>query len=112
MATGASNDTAYPGVESYDLRGGPLLRREVSPACLRILIPWIVRPVADVVLGRVVVSPVYLPEPGTVKVHRDGRFFGRVTDPVDALVSWQHGRDPIFPAPLEPPELLQAGMIR
>ena len=45
------------------------------------------------------------------QVHRDGWFFGRVTDPVDALVSWQHGRDPIFPAPLELPELVQAGMI-
>jgi hypothetical protein len=70
-----------------------------------------VRPVADVVLGRVVVSPVYLSEPGTVKVHRDGRFVVRVTNPVNALVSWQQGRDPIFLAPPEPPELLQAGVI-
>ena len=31
--------------------------------------PSIIRPVADVVLGRVVIPPVYLPEPGTVKLH-------------------------------------------
>jgi hypothetical protein len=111
MATGESSDTAYPGVESHDWRGGPLLRREVSPVCLRVLIPWIVLPVADVVLGRVVVSPVYLPEPGTVKVHRDGRFFGRVTNPVNALLVRQNCRDSVFPFPLDPPELLQAGVI-
>ena len=105
MATGASSDTAYPGVESHDTRS------PVSPDCLGHLTPSILRPIADVVFRRVVVPPIDLPEPGTIKVHRDGRFFGRVTDPVDALVSWQHGRDPIFPAPLELPELLQAGMI-
>jgi hypothetical protein len=33
MATGASNDKAYPGVESHDWRGGPLLHR--SPQELR-----------------------------------------------------------------------------
>jgi hypothetical protein len=61
MATGASSDTAYPGVESHDTRCGRVPHREVSPVCLRVLIPSIVRPVADVVLGRVVVPPVYLP---------------------------------------------------
>jgi hypothetical protein len=44
----------------------------------------ILRPVADVVLGRVVVPPVYLPEPRTVQVHRDGRLLGWVTNRVNA----------------------------
>src|SRR5215208_3808420 len=73
--------------------------------------PSILPPVADVVFRRVVVPPVDLPEPGTIKVHRDGRLFGGVTDLVDALLVRQHGRDPIFHAPLDPPELLQAGVI-
>jgi hypothetical protein len=49
------------------------------------------RPVADVVLGRVVVPPVYLPKPRTVKVHRDGWLFGGVTYPVNAPLIRQHG---------------------
>src|SRR5215211_9353196 len=69
------------------------------------------RTVADVVLGRVVVPPVYLTKPGTVKVHRDGWFFGRVTYPVNAPLVRQHGRDPIFPSPLKPPELPQASIV-
>jgi hypothetical protein len=97
MATGASSDTASPGVERHDWRGRPLPRRSprkqssspVSWDCLRDLTPSIWRPVADVVFRRIVVSPVDFPESGTIKVHRDGRFFGRVTDPVDAIVSWQ-----------------------
>src|SRR5215211_6973237 len=71
----------------------------------------IIGPVADIVSGRVVVTPVYLPEPGSVKVHRNGRFIGRITYPVNASLIRQHGRDPIFPSPLKPPELLQAGII-
>jgi hypothetical protein len=67
--------------------------------------------VADVVSGRVVVPPVCLPEPGTVEVHRDGRFFGRITNPVNASLVWQNNRDSVFPSPLEPPELFQAGVI-
>ena len=85
--------------------------RPVSPDCLRDLTPSILLPVADVVSGRVVVPPVYLPEPGTVEVHRDGRFFGRITNPVNASLVWQNNRDSVFPSPLEPPELFQAGVI-
>src|SRR5215207_10328707 len=66
----------------------------------------ILRTVADVVLGRGVVPPVYLSKPGTVKVHRDGWLFGGVTHPVNAPLIRHHGRDPIFPSPLKPPELL------
>jgi hypothetical protein len=40
----------------------------------------ILRTVADVVLGRVVVPPVYLPKPGTVKVYCDGWLFGWITN--------------------------------
>jgi hypothetical protein len=36
--------------------------------------PSIVCPVADVLSGRVVVSPVNRPELGNVQVHRDGQF--------------------------------------
>src|SRR5215213_2399244 len=84
-----------------------LLRPVYAPLSSSIL-----QPVADVVLGRVVVPTVNLPKPGTVKVHRDGWRFGGVAYPVNAPLIWQHGRDPIFPAPLEPPELLQAGIVR
>jgi hypothetical protein len=35
----------------------------------RLLTSSILRPIADVVLGRVVVPPVYLPKPRTVKVN-------------------------------------------
>jgi hypothetical protein len=45
---------------------------------IRVPILPIVQPVADVILRRVVVPPVYLPEPRTVKVHRDSKLFGRV----------------------------------
>src|SRR5215203_3798605 len=71
----------------------------------------ILRPVADVVLGRVVVPAIYLPKPRTVKVHRDGWRSGRVTHPVNAPLVRQHARDPIFTSPLEPPELVQAGIV-
>src|SRR5215217_9105618 len=72
----------------------------------------ILRTVADVVLGRVVVPSVYLTKPGTVKVHRDGWLLRLVTDPVNTPFVRQHGRDSVFPSPHEPPEPLQAGMIR
>src|SRR5215213_3205648 len=71
----------------------------------------IFRPIADVFLGRVVVPPVYLPKPGTVKVHGDGWFFGLVTYPVNTPLIRQHGRDPVFPSPPKQPELLQASII-
>jgi hypothetical protein len=51
----------------------------------------ILRTVADVVLGRVVVPPVYLPKPGTVKVYFDGWLFGWITHLVNALFIRQHG---------------------
>ena len=105
MATGASSDTAYPGIESHDTRS------PVSPDCLGHLTPSILRPIADVVFRRVVVPSIDLPEPGTIKVHRDGRFFVRVTNPVNALLVRQNCRDSVFPFPLDPPELLQAGVI-
>ena len=73
--------------------------------------PSVVRSVADVVLRRIVVPPVYFPEPRTVQVNRDGRLLRWVTDPVNTPLVRQHGRDPVFPSPLEPPELLQAGVI-
>jgi hypothetical protein len=73
--------------------------------------PSVVWPVANVVSGRIVVPSVYLTKPGAVKVNRDGRFFFRVTNPMNAPFIRQQGRDSVFPAPLKPPELLQAGMI-
>src|SRR5829696_2265204 len=71
----------------------------------------IFRPIADVVLGRIVIPPVYLPKPGTVKVYGDGWFFGLVTYPVNTPLIRQHGRDPVFPSPPKQPELLQASII-
>src|SRR5918994_4999017 len=68
------------------------------------------RSITDVVLGRVVTPPVYLPEPGPVEVHRDGWLSRRVAQPVDAPIVRQHDRDPILHPPLAPPELLQAGI--
>ena len=49
------------------------------------------RPVADVVPGRVVVPSVYLSEPGTVEVNRDGWYSRRVGNPVDTPLIRQHG---------------------
>src|SRR5829696_5359750 len=83
-----------------------LLRPDYAPVSSSIL-----QPVADVVLGRVVVPAIYLPKPRTVKVHRDGWRSGRVTHPVNAPLVRQHARDPIFTSPLEPPELVQAGIV-
>src|SRR5215213_7963236 len=73
--------------------------------------PSVVWSVADVVVGRIVIPPVYLIKPGTIEVHRDGRFSCGVTYAMNAPLIRKHGRDSIFPAPLESPELLQAGMI-
>jgi hypothetical protein len=68
-------------------------------------------PIADVVAQGIVVPPVYFPEPRTVKVHRDDWFLRWVANPVNAPLERQYGRDPVFLSPLEPPELLQAGVI-
>src|SRR5215211_2006067 len=71
----------------------------------------ILGPVADVISRRVVVPPVYLPHPGTVKVQRDSSLLSRVTYSVNAPLIRQHSRDPIFPSPLKLPELLQARIV-
>jgi len=68
-------------------------------------------PVTNVVLGRIVVSPVYLTKPGAVEVHGDGRFCCRISNPVNAPLLRQHGRGSIFLTPLELPGLPQAGMV-
>jgi hypothetical protein len=58
VATGAINDTAHNGLESHEIRCEQVPHREASPLCLRALTPSILRPVADVVSRRVVVSSV------------------------------------------------------
>jgi hypothetical protein len=111
MAAGASDDRAHPGLGCHDTRCGRVPHYAIPPVCLRVLISSIAWPVADVVSRRVVVPPVYLPEPRNVKVHRDGRLLVWVTNPVNAPLVRQYGRDPVFPSPRDPPELLQMGVI-
>ena len=67
--------------------------------------------VTDVISRRVVVPSVYLSEPGTVEMDRDGRSRRRIANPVDAPLIRQYSRGSIFLAPLELPGFRQAGMV-
>ncbi len=48
------------------------------------------RPVADVVSGRIIVPAVQLAYSGSVEVHRDGRVVAKVPHSVDTLIVRQH----------------------
>src|SRR5215204_214833 len=68
-------------------------------------------PVTDVVAGGVVVPSVHLSQSRSVQMHRDRDAIARIPYPVNAPVVGKYARGPVFPAPHELPDLIQARVI-